>query len=180
MKNRLERKQFSTPLLQKRTLIILIGAVAVSHGQTITCPVLSCDNSLQNTLESYQCFQHDNSMPVASLSLQKCGDYQLDNPWVSGTPLCQLNLQNGQYAWYDESTQNLANSASPWDSAVYQKKIRADCRQAASLLTNLNNGRSCVDSSQCYSKNCLGSVCQGLDIGVYCHSNADCHSEYYC
>ena len=45
---------------------------------------------------------------------------------------------------------------------------------------NLNNGRSCTDSSQCVSRNCNNGICQGLELGEYCTQHADCHAGLYC
>ncbi len=44
----------------------------------------------------------------------------------------------------------------------------------------LNNGRSCTDSWQCVSKQCLNGVCKGLPSGEFCHSHADCDAQLYC
>lgn len=68
----------------------------------------------------------------------------------------------------------------PWESAVYNKKTRAECRLASSKAVRLNNGRSCTSHSQCYSKICQDGVCKGLDRGEYCHTHADCMNGMYC
>jgi hypothetical protein len=44
---------------------------------------------------------------------------------VAGTPLCELNLPSGNFAWYDESTQQYNKSIYPWNSALYGNKIKA-------------------------------------------------------
>lgn len=80
-------------------------------------------------------------MPVDRIRTFACEDY-IDST-LEGTPLCEFSIPNGEHAWYDESTQHIDKSAFPWESAVYKKKIRAECRLALSMLVDLNNGRSC-------------------------------------
>lgn len=96
---------------------------------------------------------------MQNLYLQNCDDYQLEEPWANGTPVCPLDLNLNQFAWYDEASQSKFNSPFPWESALYKKKVKADCVANTYLAYNLNNGRSCVDSNQCVSKNCLAGVC---------------------
>jgi hypothetical protein len=119
-------------------------------------------------------------MPVQEIRLMNCDDYQLDSPFTGGTPLCQLNVESGAFAWYDESTQQIDKSVYPWESAVHKKKIRADCMAASSIVVNLNNGRSCQSHANCKSRLCQGGICQGLLEKEQCHDHSDCHSGLYC
>lgn len=54
------------------------------------------------------------------------------------------------------------------------------CREAKSISVNLNNGRSCSQHAQCYSKFCDNGICRGLDLNEYCFQHADCHAGFYC
>jgi len=47
-------------------------------------------------------------------------------------------------------------------------------------MVGLNNGRSCTNHNQCFSKNCLNSRCKGLELGEYCSKHADCEAGFYC
>lgn len=40
-------------------------------------------------------------------------------------------------------------------------------------------GESCVEDSECYSKNCL-ITCQGNKLGEYCSSQVECDPGFYC
>lgn len=128
----------------------------------------------------YQCFQHDDQVPVQQIRLVNCDDYELDNPFPNGTPLCQLNLDSGNFAWYDEGTQQIDKSPVAVQSAIHKKKTRAECRAASSIVVNLNNGRSCQEHANCKSKLCEKGICQGLSEKEQCHDHSDCHSGLYC
>ena len=54
------------------------------------------------------------------------------------------------------------------------------CRDVISTYQMMNNGRSCSDPSQCYSRRCEGGVCKGLDNNANCNSHKDCDHGYYC
>lgn len=41
-------------------------------------------------------------------------------------------------------------------------------------------GQSCISGRQCQSGNCLNNKCQGLPLGSFCISHADCNVGYYC
>lgn len=130
------------------------------------CPTVSCDVSLQLLgpfgIGSYGCYAHDGKQPVQNIYLQNCEDYENDNPWVSGTPVCPLDLDKQEYAWYDEASQDKFNSANPKDSALYNRMTEVNCMPNTFYGSSLNNGRSCTANEQCVSKNCNNGICQGL------------------
>lgn len=80
------------------TVVVASGLLMLTKGQAISCPILSCDQQL--TLD--QCFQHDNQMPVETIRTFSCDTYSVNS--TLSNPLCELNLNKVDYAWYSETT----------------------------------------------------------------------------
>ena len=96
---------------------------------------------------------------------------------------CDFSATNGEFAWVDELTQGI-NADTPEavlaNSQFSKKRTEAYCREVSSFNQNLNNGRSCNKSYQCRNGVCEEGSCKGLDIGVLCHSHADCAEGNFC
>ena len=97
---------------------------------------------------------------------------------------CDFTTTNGKFAWVDEMTQGITakdtDRAKPKNSQFTNKRTEAHCREVASFNQNLNNGRSCSNSFQCKTGNCVDGKCKGHEIGVHCHSHADCAESLFC
>ena len=96
---------------------------------------------------------------------------------------CDFTATNGEFAWVEELTQGIFagdSDAKVENSQFTNKRTEAYCREVASFNQNLNNGRSCSSSFQCKSGDCVDGKCKGNEIGVHCHSHADCAEGLFC
>lgn len=68
----------------------------------------------------------------------------------------------------------------PENNPLYRKMITAKCVSSATLDSNLNNGRSCRDSTQCVPKRCEEGICSGLGLNERCSDHSDCDAGFIC
>ena len=180
---------------------LLTLSISLGETQWISCPVLTCDANIDQTMQmqiepeqnpspsdSQVCYLHDNQQPTQQLRTYTCSGASATDTMVCGLDLGTSSLR---YAWFSESTQFMDSSTVQGaslqaNSDVYLKRTKATCLSASSFVQNLQNGRQCNNDNQCYSKHCVydsitaTNRCSGLNYGQYCHNHADCNNGYFC
>ena len=103
--------------------------------------------------EESQCFQHDENVPVETITAISCKAHYVIFDRLDESNICDFDLFSNEYAWIDEETQHLKADETDYKklvkdkSALFKKKTKAYCRNKSTTVQLLNPGRSCQDSS---------------------------------
>eukprot|EP00347_Sterkiella_histriomuscorum_P000911 403374054 len=164
-------KQQSNYLLKLECFLLIISLVfQQTSTQIISCPTISCDTTIDNDA----CYKHDEAQSAIEIRSYSCDTYT-----GGTTKVCDFQLDKS--AWFDEKTLHLSTSTNPSISQLYKKRTLGYCKEVQYVTNRMqNNGRTCSDSSQCFSKRCVSGICTGLDVNSQCTSHGDCQPGYYC
>ena len=145
-------------LLATWTIVMVI----INYALTVT---VSCPSLTWNTLTNNACFQHSATNPVTSISLTSC----------SSGDVCPL--EDGQYAWIKAELQQYTSGTTS-QSQIYQRQTYLECvGEEAFFSSSLNNGRKCIQDSDCLSRNCEDSTWVNKEKGDPCAVHSDWNKQ---
>ena len=186
-----------------------VAATVSGQVQPLSCPTLTCnsDGTQRKVLDADLCFEvGELEQPIKNLKSYKCSDYENaqtvgknirahleEDPSsyvifskIQGARVCELDIQSGEFAWFEEATQVTKTPEVPQNSQLKNKKTQAFCRSTKSLEKGINNGRPCENDWQCVTQNCVydadqkKKLCKGLKYGEKCSAHSDCEATLFC
>ena len=140
------------------------------------CPEIKCLTYDDYMEPNNLCLWHSGDIPTSEVKLRVC-----DNP----NEICDL-FRFGAFAWPTVLTQFKTNQSQirePTQSPLYRKKTQVKCMDKNIVVENgLNNGRQCLESYQCKSRNCEwdSGYCKGKQTGDSCTDHSECDNGLAC